>query len=454
MREIRERAHLLLLSNVRRGARADGGDFVYICPSPAVYHHQWLWDSCFHAIVMARFDGALAKAELRTLLTQVQHDGFLPHLTNWTGAGRHPIQRRIARWLFGQGHHRRLTQPPVLGIAVEDVFRHTEDEAFVRESLPVLKRYYRHLGVTRDPDGDGLLSIIFPIESGMDHSPIYDAPLGLRAPGVLTYHRANLRLFAHCLRLGWQVPRILEADRFAVEDVSFNCIYASGLRAVARLCALVADPDAGAFAASAARVEAAILSRSYSANDGLFYGLHGKDELPLRVKTVASLMPLILESLPTDRAAALVNHLRSPDSFATPYPVPSVARDERSFLPGGKPLRMSEGLYGRLRRELAKYQLIWRGPTWVNTNWFLARGLRQHGYGEMADTLTLQTAAMIARAGFWEFYDPLSGRGLGAEHFSWSTLVVDMLDDMNSVATPVMFPVITGDEVPLLPTHS
>jgi glycogen debranching enzyme len=443
MLEIRERARRLLLANIRRGTvptRDGEREFVYVCPSPAVYHHQWLWDSCFHAIVMARFDGALAQAELRTLLSQMQDDGFLPHLTNWVGAGRLPLLRRISRWLFGQGHHRRLTQPPVLGIALEEVHRHTGDDEFLRQMLPPVKRYYQHLAASRDPDDDGLLSIIFPIESGMDHSPVYDAALGLHAPGALAYHIANIRLFVNCLRHGWDMARILIADHFAVEDVGFNSLYAAGLRAVTRLASYLDDPEADSFARRAAQVEAAILSRCYDAEHGLFYSLLGRREAPLRVKTIASLLPLVLESLPAAQASNLVAHLRHPASFAAPYPVPSVAQDEPSFAPTAATLRVSDGLLGRLRREYAKYQLVWRGPSWVNTNWFITRGLRQHGYGELADEITLKTAEMVSAAGFWEYYHPFTGEGLGAEHFSWSTLVVDMLDAMQNRQAGLLFP--------------
>ncbi|MHB1415844.1 MAG: hypothetical protein ACYC1C_11375, partial [Chloroflexota bacterium] len=65
MQDLRTEAHRILAANVRRGPANCGNglkEYVYTCPARGVYHHQWLWDSCFHALVMARFDGELAKA--------------------------------------------------------------------------------------------------------------------------------------------------------------------------------------------------------------------------------------------------------------------------------------------------------------------------------------------------------------------------------------------------------
>ena len=49
--ELVRRARAVLDRN-RRGA--------YTCPSVTLYPHQWLWDSCFTAIGIARYDPARA----------------------------------------------------------------------------------------------------------------------------------------------------------------------------------------------------------------------------------------------------------------------------------------------------------------------------------------------------------------------------------------------------------
>ena len=139
------------------------------------------------------------------------------------------------------------------------------------------------------------------------------------------------------------------------------------------------------------------------------WDLAGAANEPLRVLTVTSLVPLILPRLPRQIAAALVEQLTDPLTFWLPYPVPSVAASEPSFEPD-----FASGL-------------IWRGPSWVNTNWLLIGGLWLHGHGGVADELTERTLEMVARGGFREFFDPRTVTGHCAESFGWTALVLDLL---------------------------
>ena len=118
------------------------------------------------------------------------------------------------------------------------------DETFLAEALDRCKRYYLWLRDHRDPDADGLVSCITPYETGMDHLPAYDEALGAPNPSRLGL-QVRLRLLdAANLVLGrnYRLPTILERGRFNVEDVLFNCLYAEGLRCVARLCAMGRRP--------------------------------------------------------------------------------------------------------------------------------------------------------------------------------------------------------------------
>ncbi|MHB1135040.1 MAG: MGH1-like glycoside hydrolase domain-containing protein [Chloroflexota bacterium] len=431
MADLRTGAFELLQRNTMRGCMASGDEYVYTCPARGVYHYQWLWDSCFHAYVLARFDGELAKAELRTLLSSQLPHGLLPHVIAWQQNSRPGWRGRLTRWLWGRSHFANLTQPPVVALAVEEVYRRTGDLQFVRESLPAVKRYYDHLAATRDPDGDELLSIISPLESGMDHSPSFDAALALGRISALDYHLASVKLTLACALLGWRSERILAADRFSVEDVSFNTVYALGLRSLSGLCRVADDPEAATYMARALATESALVSRCYDEETGLFYSLHTKADLPLPVATVGSLLPLALPSLPAEIARRLVEkHLLREDSFWLPYPVPSVSAADPTFSADSLPLRQRGGGAAWVRNRFARHHLIWRGSTWINTNWFLFHGLRLHRYDEVAETLAAATAEMVEKNGFWEYYNPYTGAGQGAQNFGWSTLVVDMIDQV------------------------
>jgi glycogen debranching enzyme len=204
--------------------------------------------------------------------------------------------------------------------------------------------------------------------------------------------------------------RLLAADVFIVEDVMVNSIYVQGLRALARLCRAASDADAGEFDALAGRVMRALVSKCYDERVGIFFDRCGTREVSYGVKTITSLFPLILEDLDPAIAQRLVDdHLHNPAEFWLPYPLPSVAADEPTFDPE------------------AKTGLLWRGSTWINTNWFLVAGLRLHGYDQIANELIERTLAMVRQSGFREYYSPYTGKGDGAPDFGWSTLILDFL---------------------------
>ena len=76
-----------VLDRNRRGA--------WTCPSLRLYPHQWLWDSCFTAIGIARFDPARAAGELRALFRGQWANGMLPHMIFAAGIAR-PRQPRAS----------------------------------------------------------------------------------------------------------------------------------------------------------------------------------------------------------------------------------------------------------------------------------------------------------------------------------------------------------------------
>ncbi len=163
------------------------------------------------------------------------------------------------------------------------------------------------------------------------------------------------------------------------------------------------------------------MDKCYDHKTGLFYDLAGLREEQMQVSTVSSLMPILLSDLPREMVESLVRHLSDPKEYAAAFPVPSIALNEALYM---KP---SEG------REALDSKLLWRGPSWINTNWYIARGLRRHGYTDLARTIEDRSAVLIERGGFREYYDPYTGEGFGAHHFSWTALVLNMLADHEKV---------------------
>lgn len=400
-------ARRILLNNLRQG-RADwnGKEYSFICPSPGGYASQWFWDSCFHSIALLHLDKELAKAEVTTLLSAALPSGFIPHIIFWEPEKR---DEHLSTNLVGQTspYYSSTIQPPIIAYAVERVYRATGDESFLKAALPVLKAYYRWLKENRDSDDDDLISIIQPEESGIDCSPKYDEDLGLEELTNEGFIRQLKLVYDAYEPLRGDDRRILQADVFSFEDVLFNSIYVFGLRALSRL--LEGREDNEEFVRMGDRCRDAMIKKCWDSDASAFFDLSGIAERPVKVITISSLMPLILEDLPKEIVRPLVEDiLASPNHFWLPYPVPSVSASEPQFYPGNP------------------RGFIWRGPTWVNTNWFLSHALRGHGYPELADEIVAKTHELIEGGGFREYYNPYTGEPYGARNFGWSSIVLDM----------------------------
>ena len=122
----------------------------------------------------ASIDPARARAELRTVLRSGRPDGFLPHTAFWDSpAGWRRAPLYATRGPFGD----RCTEtigPPLLAFAWERVADASPDDpGFRSEALARSAPHLRWLEHHRDPDDDGLLTIVVPDESGLDDSPKY-----------------------------------------------------------------------------------------------------------------------------------------------------------------------------------------------------------------------------------------------------------------------------------------
>ncbi len=401
-----ERARALLAANHREGVSPwEGRRYDYTCPSAHSYPFQWFWDSCFHAIALTRIDVELAKAELRSLAQGARPDGFMPHIIFWQ-PDREVMARQTLR--LSTPYLSASIQPPVIALAVERVYRASGDERFRDELLPVVAAFFRWLRDNRDPDGDELIAVVQPDESGVDASPKYDPLLGYPGDNDDLVRAINA-IYARYEPLGNNDRRIIAADVFVVEDVLVNSIYAQGLQSLARL---TRDPsEAAEYRAWAGRVLAALMEKCYDPVRGLFLDLLGTEERRTEVNTISALFPLIVEGLDPAVAERLVaDHLRNPAEYALPYPAPSVAADAPGFNPDHP------------------HGFIWRGPTWVNSNWFLAHALHDRGYVEDARRIGAATRALVDAQGFRECYNPYTGEGQNASGFGWTSLVVDFPD--------------------------
>ena len=363
----------------------DGVPYAYTQPSPGRYPWQWYWDSCFAAIVWRRYEPARARAELESLLAAQRPDGFIGHTIFWD----RPVS--LLRLAFYNVASRRAfqtgtIQPPLLAwawrIAVGDP-----------AAEPRIGAQMDWLAAHRDLEGDGLLWILQPDESGLDASPKFEPVWGRYANGRIGFPL----LVRRNRKLGFDARRVRAAGHPVLCETLVNTMWSLSLQALGR-------PSA----------TPALVERLWDERRGLFIDEVQPGGARPEVVTWAALAPLALPDLPEAIGRRLIEeHLLDEREFLTPVAPPSVAVSE----PGYEP----DGGHGPIRR-------YWRGPTWVNSAWMVWLGMRRLGYEAEAERLADGVIAAVAREGLREYYDPRTGKGLGARDFAWSALVAELAD--------------------------
>ena len=404
-------------------------------PSLGQYPHQWNWDSAFIAIGLDHLDAEKARGEIRSLLRGQWEDGMVPHIVysdgpsdyfptpEFWGTTRLPGTAAIPT----SG----ITQPPVLASAVRTIVARAEEDAaqrFVAEVYPALLRWHRWLHEVRG-EGEGLVAIVHPWESGTDNSTRFAGPLQrlgpVEAPAYTRKDQTHvvagerpvqddyerfMYLIALYRGLGWDGREVVQRAPFLVQDVLFNSILHRADEDLRWLAQRLGEPT-GEIDEWLALTRRSFNERFWNEKEGLYFDYDLRSERQIEESTCATFMPLYAGLASPDQAERLVReHLQDPRHYApgegSSYLLPSASKSSTLFEP---------------RR-------YWRGPIWLNVNWLVVRGLERYGYREEAATVRRHSIELVGRSGFVEYYDPRDGTACGAPGFSWSAaLTIDML---------------------------
>jgi hypothetical protein len=411
----------------------------YTQPGPRLYPHQWSWDSGLIAIGYSHYDQDRATQELRHLFDSQWKNGLLPQIVfnsrftayfpgpNFWHAKESPDAPRD-RETSG------VVQPPVHATAVLSIYRHADDEAGAKEFLeyafPKLEAWHEYLYRERDPQGEDLVYIRHPWESGMDNSPMWDLimhRLHLRADQIPVYHRVDTHTglasdrptsttydrFAYLVKLfrdrNYDETRIREVCPFLVQDVLFNSLLSKAGEDLAEIARVIGE-DPSPHEELAKKTKSAINRKLWDEDRGIYLDYDFADDGPIRMYFGPNLAGPLYANIPDqDRAKRMLDTLEN-DGFGLSdeniTPIPSY--DVHAF--GFSPVR------------------YWIGPVWINIDWFLMHGLKSYGYENHAKRIRETIIDLCWNEGFREYFNPFDGSGLGSIFFSWSAaLVLDIL---------------------------
>lgn len=391
----------------------------YTVPTAGLYPFQWNWDSCLVALGWAAVDEDRAFAEIETLFAHQWPDGMMPHIVfHKADPGYFPGPDVWGT--DGDPATSGITQPPVAAICLRWLSERAGDRARAAEATAALvgklDAWHRWWRRARDPQGTGLVAVLHPWETGMDNSPAWDAALArVPADDVPPYQRRDTghvdadqrpRQFeydrylalVHLFReAGWDPDRLHDLSPFRVVDVGINGLLLRAERDLVHLAREAGREDIAAAAGDRANAIDAALDHLWDEASGLYKSWDRVADAFVPTATSAGFLPLAGGNLPARRREALLATL---DGWldAAPYGLPTVHPNDPAF-------------------DAKRY---WRGPSWAIVDFLVMLGLTQTGEVARADRLAAMAAGKIRTGGFWEYFHPLTGQGLGGHDFSWT----------------------------------
>lgn len=256
-----------------------------------------------------------------------------------------------------------VTKPPLAGWAALKLHEMHPDLAFLAEIYPQLVRNNNWWFGMNDDDADGIVQYNHPHSSGADDNPLWDGGMPVESPDINTY----------------------------------LCMQQQALAEMADL--LGRSEEAAMWRRRAQALGDRMVEHFYDEEAGVFWATRGGE--PIRTLTIFNLYPLITGLLSDEINERLIAHLTDPAEFWPRYPIPTVAMNDVQYAP----------------------LTMWRGPTWINTNYLFIEGLRRIGRDDLADELRDRTLDLVmANDEIYEYYHPMRAEGppLAAPIFGWS----------------------------------
>ena len=367
------KAVVTLISNWRthRGGLLHEG----IVPSHAAYYFVgfWAWDTWRFSAALAKFDPELAKDNIRAMFDYQQPDGMIIDCIYTDPAE----------------NNARDSKPPLVSWAVDEIFTHTNDTAFISEMYPQLMAYYKWWYNKRDHNRNGMCEYgstdgtleAAAWESGMDNAIRFDDAKMLKNNGAED---------------AWSM------DQESVDLNAYLALECKLLKKFASILGVTFDgPD----------YSSQVADYFFDKEKGFFFDRRLKDGSFIQEPGCEAYTPLWTEVATADQVKAMLPLLTDTAKFSTYIPFPTVAADNPKYNPRG----------------------YWRGPIWLDQTYFAIHGLRNYGYNKMADEYTLQVfdrlQGLKEGAPIHENYGTHTGELLKAPHFSWSSSHLLMLYD-------------------------
>ncbi len=384
----------------------------YTVPTHGLYPYQWNWDSAFAAWGFATFDLPRAWDELDTLMSSQWDDGMVPHIIfHKSDPGYFPGPEV---WDTGQTPPSSgISQPPVAAIMARQIWATDRDAGTerIKALYPKLVGWHRWWHDYRCTFGPA--AITHPWESGRDNCPDWDIGMAdVDGSGVGEYTRRDtghvnpemrpgkadydryIAMLQYGRSTGWDQAKIVAGGPFLMADPGITFML---LRAHEDLSAIGRElgQDVSEIDSWATELRSA-LPLIWNDALGAYDARNLRNDAFAGVLGSGAFLAYLAGAGNPKLDAQL---MRAWD--AVNYGIPSADPESEIFDP---------------RR-------YWRGPTWPVVNSLIALGLTENGRSELAERLRSETADLIRKHGFYEYFDPVDATPCGGADFTWTAAI-------------------------------
>ena len=415
MSNLINKAQKTLLGNRKKG---------YTLPTNnKLYPAQWNWDSAFIALGYSYFNLNYALKEITTLLDGQWKDGMVPHiLFHNTNTNYYP---NYTAWNCGNKiRSSGITQPPILATILKLILdKNKISNKQTKEIKKIIKkiiRFHEWFIKFRDPKKTGLVSILHPWESGYDNSPIWDGPMEkVIIEKNLKYKRADNKIvrpdqrplnidydryvsIKNNLRKKKYNPKeIFKSSLFNVVDIGFNSLFLKANKDLIQILNKF-NMDTSKLSNYVKVTEKNIL-KLYDKKKGVFFSKDIRNNKKIYIPSITNYFILFADLDNNFINNKLIKNLKNYN------------KNDKYFFSSIKPSHNSF--------EEKRY---WRGPVWINCNWFIYQGLKNKDL-KFSNSVKKKTIKLLEKSKFYEYFSCKNGQPMGAKNFSWSaSLYLDL----------------------------
>jgi neutral trehalase len=204
----------------------------------------------------------------------------------------------------------------------------------------------------------------------------------------------------------WDQSKIHSLGLFNIQSILINALHLRSLQALLEISSIIGQ-DQSKIDQQITAIQNAFKTILWNDDRRCYQDVDLNTGAMINSENISQFLPLFAGIPNQDQADSLISKLCSPSFWPEPgWGICSQSMSSPEF-------------------EAQRY---WRGPVWINMNWMIIKGLELYNRHDLAQSLAHKTLELVERHGFYEYFNPKTGRGLGSDSFSWTAaLVIDLI---------------------------